>query len=153
VPDRYLLLTTSMLVFLVILLWVCLFAWHITWTGWKQQQGATSHDTSGTERVKNTRMPSSGMWHCEDLVWTDIWRTASHLSHWFLALFYLEDGGDTFLRNVGSHKIYMVPHPRRWHSSQSLLRKPQILLKNTNFHSGFHNCECSNCGLMACDVM
>jgi hypothetical protein len=28
-----------------------------------------------------------------------------------------EDGGDMFLRNVGSHKIYMVPHPRRRHSS------------------------------------
>jgi hypothetical protein len=27
-----------------------------------------------------------------------------------------EDGGDTFLRNVGSHKIYTAPHPRR-HSS------------------------------------
>jgi hypothetical protein len=24
-------------------------------------------------------------------------------------------GGDTFLRNVGSHKIYTAPHPRRRH--------------------------------------
>jgi hypothetical protein len=32
--------------------------------------------------------------------------------------FYPEDGGDTFLRNVGSNKIYMVPHPRRRHSSK-----------------------------------
>jgi hypothetical protein len=31
--------------------------------------------------------------------------------------FYPEDGDDTFLRNVGSHKIYTVPHPRRRHSS------------------------------------
>jgi hypothetical protein len=37
-------------------------------------------------------------------------------SCWFFAcgFFYPEDGGDTFLRNVGSHKIYKVPHPRRW---------------------------------------
>jgi hypothetical protein len=38
---------------------------------------------------------------------------------WFLALefFYPEDGGDTFLRNIGSHKIYTAPHPRKQHSS------------------------------------
>jgi hypothetical protein len=28
-----------------------------------------------------------------------------------------EDGGDSFLRNVGSHKIYTAPHPRRRYSS------------------------------------
>jgi hypothetical protein len=28
-----------------------------------------------------------------------------------------ENEGDTFLRNVGSHKIYTAPHPRRRHSS------------------------------------
>jgi hypothetical protein len=34
--------------------------------------------------------------------------------------FYPEDGGDTFLRNVGSiHKIYTAPHPRRRHSSEN----------------------------------
>jgi hypothetical protein len=40
-------------------------------------------------------------------------------SRWFLApgFIYPEDGGDTFLRNVGSHKIYTAPHPRRRHSS------------------------------------
>jgi hypothetical protein len=39
-------------------------------------------------------------------------------SRWFLArgFFYPEDVGDTFLRNVGSHKIYTAPHPRRRHS-------------------------------------
>jgi hypothetical protein len=31
--------------------------------------------------------------------------------------FYPEDGDDTFLWNVGSHKIYMAPHPRIRHSS------------------------------------
>jgi hypothetical protein len=48
-------------------------------------------------------------------------RPAATCSRWFLArrFFYPEDGGDTFLRNVGSHKIYTAPHPRRRHSSQS----------------------------------
>jgi hypothetical protein len=32
-------------------------------------------------------------------------------------VFYPEHRGDTFLRNVGSHKIYTAPHPRRRHSS------------------------------------
>jgi hypothetical protein len=42
---------------------------------------------------------------------------ATTCSLWFLArgFFYPEDGGDTFLRNVGSHKIYTAPHPRRRH--------------------------------------
>jgi hypothetical protein len=45
--------------------------------------------------------------------------SAATCSRWFLArrFFYPEDGGDTFLRNEGSHKIYTAPHPRRWHSS------------------------------------
>jgi predicted RNA binding protein YcfA (HicA-like mRNA interferase family) len=29
----------------------------------------------------------------------------------------LQTAGDTFCRNVGSHKIYRMPHPRRRHSS------------------------------------
>jgi hypothetical protein len=45
-------------------------------------------------------------------------QTAATFSRWFLVhgFFYPEDGGDTFLRNVGSHKIYTAPHPRRRHS-------------------------------------
>jgi hypothetical protein len=41
--------------------------------------------------------------------------TAATCSRWFLArgFFYPEDGGDMLLRNVGSHKIYTSPHPRR----------------------------------------
>jgi hypothetical protein len=35
-------------------------------------------------------------------------------------IFYPEDGGDTFLRNIGSHTIYTAPHPRRRHSSYYL---------------------------------
>jgi hypothetical protein len=43
---------------------------------------------------------------------------AATRSHWFLThrFFYPEDGGDTFLWNVDSQKIYMAPHPRRRHS-------------------------------------
>jgi hypothetical protein len=46
-------------------------------------------------------------------------QSAATCSRWFLArgFFYPEDGGDTFLRNVGSHKIYTAPHPRRRNSS------------------------------------
>jgi hypothetical protein len=35
-------------------------------------------------------------------------------SRWLLSrgFFYPEYGGNTFLRNVGSHKIYTAPHPR-----------------------------------------
>jgi hypothetical protein len=80
------------------------------------------------------------MWRCVDLVRTDVSdeRIASTLrvektrkrnqqrlqiaatcSRWFLArgFFYLEDGSDTFLRKVGSHKIYTAAHPGRRHSS------------------------------------
>jgi hypothetical protein len=43
-------------------------------------------------------------------------------SHWFLTrrFFYPEDGGDMFLWNVSSHKIYTAPHPRRRHSSMAI---------------------------------
>jgi hypothetical protein len=45
-------------------------------------------------------------------------QTAATCSRWFLdrRFFYPENGGDTFLRDVGSHKIYTAPHPRRRHS-------------------------------------
>jgi hypothetical protein len=59
-------------------------------------------------------MPTSGICRRVDLAWT--------CSRWFLArgFFYPEDGGDMFLRNVGSHKIYNAPHPRSQHSSQCI---------------------------------
>jgi hypothetical protein len=45
--------------------------------------------------------------------------TAATCPRWFVAreFFYPEDGGDKFLRNIGLHKIYTAPHPRRRHSS------------------------------------
>jgi hypothetical protein len=67
------------------------------------------------------------MWRRVDLLWTDVSeeeRVTSRLlatcSRWFLArgFFYPEDGGDTFLWNVDSHKIYTAPHRRRRHSSK-----------------------------------
>jgi hypothetical protein len=51
--------------------------------------------------------------------------SAATSSCWFLArgFFYPADGGDTFLLNVDSHKMYTAPHPRRQHSSRHFLIK------------------------------
>jgi hypothetical protein len=51
-----------------------------------------------------------------------ILQSAGTCSRWSLArgFFYPEDGGDTFLRNVGSHKTYTAPHPRRRRSPHFL---------------------------------
>jgi hypothetical protein len=51
--------------------------------------------------------------------WCSNLQSAAICSCWFLArgFFYPENGGHTFLRNIGSYKIYMAPHPRRRHSS------------------------------------
>jgi hypothetical protein len=45
-----------------------------------------------------------------------------HLSDFF----YPEDGGDTFLRYVGSHKIYSytAPHPRRFETDREMISSP-----------------------------
>jgi hypothetical protein len=66
------------------------------------------------------------MRRCEDLVWIDVLeeRIASNLQplvNWWLSLqqlvhagsslmdfFYPEDGGRTFLQNIGTHEIYTV---------------------------------------------
>jgi hypothetical protein len=39
-----------------------------------------------------------------------------------------EDGGDTFLRNVGSYKIYMAPNPRRRYSSYLMHHGSSVFL-------------------------
>jgi hypothetical protein len=51
-------------------------------------------------------------------------------SRWFLTcgFLYLEDGGDAFLRNVGSHKIYTAPHPR-----DGILHVLSIFSKSQNY--------------------
>jgi hypothetical protein len=65
------------------------------------------------------------MWRRVDLVWTDaseeriasifrVEKSASEKPREQVA-------ADTFLRNVGSHKIYTAPHPRRRHSSMLTL--------------------------------
>jgi hypothetical protein len=56
------------------------------------------------------KMLSSGMWRHVDLVWTNV-------SEECIVSICPEYGGNTFVRNVSSHKIYMAPHPRRQHSS------------------------------------
>jgi hypothetical protein len=33
-------------------------------------------------------------------------------------IFYLEDGDDMFLRNIGSQKDDTASYPRKWHSSK-----------------------------------
>jgi hypothetical protein len=57
---------------------------------------------------------------------------AAICSRWFLAreFYYPEDGGDTFLRNVGSHKIYTAPHPRKRNSSIPFLLSAVIPIKD-----------------------
>jgi hypothetical protein len=103
------------------------------------------------------RIPSSGMWRRVDLVWTTFRRnvsppssgtggcrlSAATCSRWFLArgFFYLEDGGDTFLRNVGSHKIYMAPHLRRRHYSEEWMFKDIIGLYKVDIYT-LHISKC-----------
>jgi hypothetical protein len=64
-------------------------------------------------------------------------------------VFYLEDGGDTFLRNVASYKTQTTPHPRRQQSLESSLKNLKsynkevlpkqlalwVCVKNFNFQS------------------
>jgi hypothetical protein len=62
--------------------------------------------------------------------------------------FYSEDGCDTFLRNVGSHKIYTPPHPRRPNSSFSIyfiLIETHLKCKVTVRALQFHLCLSINC--------
>jgi hypothetical protein len=47
----------------------------------------------------------------------------SHSSYIARGLFYPEDGGDTLLRNVGSHKTYTATRPRKQFSSCYILLK------------------------------
>jgi hypothetical protein len=71
-------------------------------------------------KTDHTDWPSVAMW-----LWLSdsdsdlVAQSAATCSCWLLerGFFYPEDGGDTFLRNVGSHKIYTPPHPRRRYSS------------------------------------
>jgi hypothetical protein len=96
------------------------------------------------------------MWRRVNLVWTDVSeeyrlhlqgrkllergtrvQSAATCSRWFLAgrFFYPEDGGDTFLRNVGSHKIYTAPHPTRRHSTNSFWFTVCFLIhRNSNMY-------------------
>jgi hypothetical protein len=99
--------------------------------------GTTATNQNCIHEENKCRILSSGMWHGVHRVWTDVseeciasifrveksgseeLKWAATFSLYFLARgpFYPEDGGDTFLRNVGSRKIYTAPHPRKQHSS------------------------------------
>jgi hypothetical protein len=49
----------------------------------------------------------------------DVSEAAKQLLRWFLVqlIFDLEDGGDTFLRNIGSHTEYTALYPTIWQHS------------------------------------
>jgi hypothetical protein len=70
-------------------------------------------------------------------------QAAATCSRWFLArgFFYPEDGGDTFLGNVGSiHKIYTAPHPKRRHSSNiETIAQFQHILEHEMWEPVFKN--------------
>jgi hypothetical protein len=75
---------------------------------WQSEKGGQG------QRVRT--MQSSGIWRRVDLVWSDVSeehidciQSAATWSPWFLArgLFYPEHGGNMFLRNVSSRKIYV----------------------------------------------
>jgi hypothetical protein len=46
-------------------------------------------------------MPSSGTWRCVDILLTDFPEEGAHAGSSLVDFLYPEDGGDTFLRNVG----------------------------------------------------
>jgi hypothetical protein len=80
-------------------------------------------------------------------------QSAATCTRWFLAreFFYPEDGSDAFIRNVGSHKKYTGPHPRKRHSTSTLLnihhlkRIIHVLVIHLNFsHVLFHYCMLSD---------
>jgi hypothetical protein len=68
-------------------------------------------------------------------------RSAAICSLWFLVrgFFYPEDSGDTFLRNVCSHKVYTAPHSRRRRSSRTFLfdSRPEHQLSSLTFSMRF----------------
>jgi hypothetical protein len=94
--------------------------------------GGTCHFQFRGRRIRRAKNQRENRWHADSLRrnlasvvrWHPETRprspsAAATCSRWFLArgFFYPEDGGDTFLRNVGSHMIYTAPHPRRRNSS------------------------------------
>jgi hypothetical protein len=62
--------------------------------------------------LRNVSPPSSGQKNPRAR--NQLEQVAADCSHWFIArgFFCPEDGGDTFLRNVGSHKIYTRHIPK-----------------------------------------
>jgi hypothetical protein len=65
------------------------------------------------------------------------------MSRWLRTAVYPEDGGDTFLRNIGSHKIYTVPHPRGWDSSSITMFLTMQYFTLTLTSSPHRSLECS----------
>jgi hypothetical protein len=84
-----------------------------------------------------------GAWDKTRSLKNEMTQSAATCSSWFLTrgFFYFDDGGDTFLRNVGSHKIYTAPHSRGRHSKYSNARKLILIstLMNTEIHNPISN--------------
>jgi hypothetical protein len=64
--------------------------------------------------------------YCLHLVGRKIRERGTCVSRWLQTahpreFYYREEGGHTFLRNVGSHKIYTAPYPRTQHSSNKCI--------------------------------
>jgi hypothetical protein len=53
------------------------------------------------------------------------------LRRWLHSAVYPEDEGDTFLRNVGSHKMFTAPYIRRRRSSEIKLLSSRKLIEAT----------------------
>jgi hypothetical protein len=68
------------------------------------------------------------MWRRVNLVWTDVTEEC------IPSILRVENGGDTFLRNVGLCKIYMAPHPRRRYSSSSHLIRRYVTLDSKEYN-------------------
>jgi hypothetical protein len=59
--------------------------------------------------------------------------------------FYFQDGGDTFLRNVGSSMTLKAPHPRREHSSEVRAVAPRLAYQSTDHRFPGSSDLCSVC--------
>jgi hypothetical protein len=78
------------------------------------------------------------------------WDVALYRTSWFTArgYFYPEDGGDTFLRNVGWWKIYTAPHPRKRHSWYYNCGSSRLKCVTLSFTLSFLDISVSKCNLL-----
>jgi hypothetical protein len=77
-------------------------------------------------------------------------QSAATCSRWFLAcgFFYPEDGGDTLLRNVGSHKTYTAVFIVTAVKTSDLTK--EYLIENNHYEEGVFKCETINLSTVFC---